>query len=114
MYIIWHNPRCGKSRQTLDFLKKNGIEPEVREYLQDSPTREEIKKVCELLEKKPIEITRIREPEFKESGLQKNDSDEKILNALVNTPKLIERPIVIKDDSMAIIGRPPENVLGII
>jgi len=114
MYVIWHNPRCTKSRQTLALLEEKGIQPKVREYLNDSPSRSELENVCRLLKKKPIEITRTKEAEFKELGLQKDDSDEKILDALAKTPKLIERPIVIKNNSAAVIGRPPENVMGIL
>ena len=64
MYVIWHNPRCTKSCQTLELLQENGGELEIREYLQNSPSKEEIEKVCVLLRKKPIEITRTKEAEI--------------------------------------------------
>lgn len=114
MIVIWHNPRCRKSRETLVLLEEKGIQPEVREYLNDALTRPELENVCTLLNKKPIEITRTKEAECKELGLSKDDSDDVILDALVKLPKLIERPIVIKDNSSATIGRPPENVTRIL
>lgn len=109
-YIIWHNPRCTKSRQALQYLQEKGIEPEVRLYLEDNPSAEELRQVLDLLGKKPIELTRTKEKLFKELGLQKDGSDAGILQALVENPKLIERPIVIKDGKEAVIGRPTEEV----
>lgn len=106
---IWHHPRCSKSRKALELLREKGIEPEIREYLKNPPTRTEIQKILDLLEKSPIEIVRQKEPEF--SDFSKDDPDKKIIDALVKFPKLLERPIVFSDQK-AIIGRPPEKVLG--
>ncbi len=110
MYVIWHNPRCRKSREALAILKEAKVDFEIREYLKNPPSREELAHVCSLLHKKPIEITRTKQAEFRELGLTKTDSDEKILNALVSTPQLIERALVLKDDEAAALGRPPENI----
>lgn len=108
-FIIWHNPRCSKSRQTLEILENAGIKPEIKKYLEDVPTEEEIQNILKLLDKKPIEITRTKEKIFAEEALDKNTSDQEILKNLVKFPKLIERPIVIKNNQQAVIGRPPEN-----
>lgn len=114
MYTIWHNPRCTKSRQTLQILQENNIQPDIREYLKDIPTAEEIKTICALLEKKPREITRMGEKECKEARITKESTDEEIITAMTKYPKLIERPIVIKNNTDARVGRPPESVLEII
>lgn len=113
-FKIYHNPRCSKSRQTLSLLQENGVEPEVVLYLTHAPSREEIAKLSELLGVRPIEMTRTKETLFKELGLSKDDSDDAILDALAAHPKLIERPIVVRDGELAVIGRPPENALELI
>ncbi len=114
MYHIYHNPRCSKSRQTFQLLKDNGIEPEVILYLENPPNKSELQDIAKLLGMKPIEFTRRKESEFKQAGLSKDSSDVEVLNAMVKYPKLIERPIVIKDNKKAVLGRPPESVLGIL
>jgi len=114
MYTIWHNPRCRKSRQTLALLEENGITPTIRLYLVDAPRAEEIRHVCALLGKRPIDITRTKEKEFSQAGLTLDSSDADILSAMEKYPKLIERPIVIRNNQKACIGRPPETVLDII
>ncbi|GAA5134286.1 arsenate reductase (glutaredoxin) [Thalassotalea piscium] len=112
MYTIYHNPRCSKSRQTLALLEENNVDITVVEYLKNPLTAPEILSLLAKLNKTPIEIMRVKESEFSEQNL-KGASDETLINAMVNTPKLIERPIVVKDNA-AIIGRPPENVLTLI
>jgi arsenate reductase len=110
MLTIYHNPRCSKSRQTLELIKQNSTkEITVIEYLKQPLTQVEITQLLSLLSCKPIEMMRVKDPEFKEQNL-KNASEEELINAMVATPKLIERPIV-SDGSRAIMGRPPENVL---
>ncbi len=111
-YTIWHNPRCTKSRQTLQLFKDNGIEPTVRLYLEDNPTKKELQEATTKLGMRPIEFTRKKEEAFKEAGLTKDSSDDEVLSAMVKYPKLIERPIVIKNKK-AVLGRPPENVLNL-
>ncbi|MFY0677535.1 MAG: arsenate reductase (glutaredoxin) [Neptuniibacter sp.] len=111
---IYHNPRCSKSRQTLALLEENGITPEVRKYLDDAPSAEELKLVLSQLGISARELLRTKEAEYKENGLNDSSlSDEQIIKVMTEVPKLIERPIVIKGDQ-ARIGRPPESVLEII
>jgi arsenate reductase len=107
---IWHNPRCSKSRLTLELLRENGIEPVIVEYLKTPPTADEIKKVIKLLDIKPFDLMRVKEPIFKELELD-NDADR--IQAMADHPILIERPVVIRG-RQARLGRPPEAVLEIL
>ena len=111
--VIWHNPRCSKSRQTLALLEENGITPEVRLYLEDAPTPDEITSVLHMLGLAPRALMRTKEAEYKEQGLADITDDTSLIAAMTNTPKLIERPIVINGNKAA-IGRPPEDVLKVI
>ncbi len=113
-YRIYHNPRCMKSRQSLAILEEEGIEPEVIRYLDDVPSRDELAELAELLDMKPIGFTRSKEALFKEKGLRTDMSDDEILDALAKYPTLIERPIIVRDDEEAVIGRPPQNVYELI
>ncbi len=111
---IYHNPRCSKSRQTLQLLRDKGVEPEIIEYLKTPPTREELEQVLDMLGLEPRQLMRTKEKEYKEQGLAApNLSREQLIDAMLATPKLIERPIVIRDGKAA-IGRPPEQVLEIL
>ncbi|MCV6595164.1 MAG: arsenate reductase (glutaredoxin) [Silicimonas sp.] len=109
---IWHNPRCSKSRQTLALLQERGVEPVVRLYLEDAPTEAELREALTLLGLEPSGLVRKGEPAFKERGL-KEASEEALLAAMVEVPKMIERPIVFANGKAA-LGRPPEQVLEII
>ncbi|WP_426360571.1 arsenate reductase (glutaredoxin) [Pseudocolwellia sp. HL-MZ19] len=109
MYTIYHNPRCSKSRQTLQLMEDNKKEVTVVEYLKTPLNKAQINELLNLLNISPIEMMRTKEAEFKEQNL-KGASNEVLIDAMVNTPKLIERPIVTSATS-AVIGRPPENVL---
>jgi arsenate reductase len=112
MLTIYHNPRCSKSRQTLELIKQNSTkEVTVVEYLKQPLTRVEIEQLLSLLSCKPTDMMRVKEAEFKEQNLA-IATDEQLIEAMENTPKLIERPIV-SDGKRAIIGRPPENVLAL-
>ncbi len=114
MTQIWHNPRCSKSRQTLALLTDNGQTPDIRLYLDDAPTADEIRHALALLKlENAIDLVRTGEKLFKELGLSKSDDNETLIDAMANNPKLIERPIVFAHDKAA-IGRPPESVLDII
>ena len=107
---ILHNPRCSKSRQTLALLEAKGIEPEVILYLETPPTVQELAVIIQKLGITPRELMRNKETEFKEQGLKDPElSDAQLIEAMINTPKLIERPIVIRGDK-AVLGRPPENI----
>lgn len=110
---IWHNPRCTKSRQTLALLEEKGIAPEVRKYLEDTPSEAEIRAALAKLGLCPIEAMRTREAEFAELGLSKDSDDDSLIRAMAEVPKLIERPIVFAHGK-ARIGRPPEAVLEIL
>ncbi|MCH2456126.1 MAG: arsenate reductase (glutaredoxin), partial [Idiomarina sp.] len=107
---IYHNPRCSKSRQTLELLKEKSIEPEVVEYLKTPPNAAELKDILSKLGLSADELMRKKEAIYKELGLAGVSDENELITAMVNNPKLIERPIVIKGDK-ATIGRPPESVL---
>jgi len=111
---IYHNPRCSKSRQTLQLLQEQGIEPVITEYLKNPPDRETLEKILDMLGLEPRELMRTKEPEYKENSLDNPElSREELIQGMLDCPKLIERPIVIKDGKAA-IGRPPEKVLDIL
>lgn len=106
---IYHNPRCSKSRQTLQIIEEAGAKVEIIEYLKDIPSKAELKSVIKLLGVKPEEILRKGEADFKDNFKGKTLSDDQWIDAMIKYPKLIERPIVVKE-KRAVIGRPPENV----
>lgn len=107
---IYHNPRCSKSRQALEILHNKGIEPEIKEYLKDGFSLEEVRGLYDaLVLESALPMIRIKEHEFREAGLSKDSSNEELFSALVKSPKLLERPIVITDKG-ARICRPPELV----
>ncbi|MCC3862341.1 arsenate reductase (glutaredoxin) [Pseudemcibacter aquimaris] len=111
---IYHNPRCSKSRQTMALLEEKGISPVVREYLKDVPTAEELNDILNMLGLEPRDFMRKKEAEYKEAGLDDDSlSRDQLIAGMVANPKLIERPIVIKEGE-ARIGRPPESVLEIL
>ncbi len=111
---IYHNPRCSKSRQALDLLKKRGIEPEIVEYLKTFPDRETLARLLKLLHVKPRELLRKNEAEYKQAGLDDPTlSDDDLISALIHHPILLERPIVVSG-AKAVVGRPPERVLEIL
>lgn len=112
--IIYHNPRCSKSRQTLALLEEKGIKPTIKEYLKDVPSVGELTEILKMLSMEPRELMRKNEAEFKENNLTNSSlSREELIAVMVANPKLIERPIVINRDKAA-IGRPPESVLEIL
>lgn len=109
---IWHNPRCSKSRETLALLRERGIEPKIVKYLEEPPAKSRIEKVMALLGE-PIRLVRTKEPEWRELELGPKPSKAAIVRALMECPKLIERPVVLTDKGAA-IGRPPESVLEVL
>ena len=113
MARIYHNPRCSKSRQTMQLLLDQGVEPEVVEYLKTAPSEEEIRALMAKLGLKAADIVRRGEKVFKELGLTKDSDEDALIAAMAANPILIERPIVVKGDKAA-IGRPPESVLDIL
>ncbi|MEZ0006362.1 arsenate reductase [Flavobacterium sp. 28YEA47A] len=113
MITIYHNPRCGKSREGLSLLEKSGKEFKVIQYLKEVPTTEELKSIIKLLKISPIELVRQKEEIWIQNFKGKTLSDEEIIKIMVENPILIERPIVINGKT-ATIGRPPEKILEIL
>jgi len=107
---ILHNPRCSKSRQTLALIEQAGITPKIIKYLDNPPTKAELKTILEKLGfETPQELMRKGEAIYKELGLKNEIDPDKLIDAMIAHPKLIERPIV-QSEKDAILGRPPENV----
>lgn len=112
--VVYHSPRCTKSRRTLELLRTHGIEPQVVEYLKTPPTATQLRALLQQLGMKPRQLLRVHEPEYHAAGLDSSDTtDERIITAMIEHPILIERPIVVAN-GRAVIGRPPENVLAIL
>ncbi len=107
--VIYHNPRCGKSRQTLALLQQHGIEPEVVRYLEEPLTADEIQKLLKKLGCAPIDLVRRKEKPFKDLGLDREASAQQVAEAIASHPVLMERPVVVRGRK-AVIGRPPENI----
>ncbi len=110
---ILHNSRCKKSRETLAIIEKNGSEIEIIDYLNNPVSKNTLKNIIKKLDIKPIELIRKGESIWKERFKDQDMNEEEIINCMIEYPKLIERPIVIKNNE-AIIGRPPENVLKLL
>ena len=111
---IYHNPRCSKSRTTLALLEENNVTPDIRLYLENPPTAEELTQVVAQLGISPRQLLRKGEAEYKDNNLADDSlSDARIIELMVEFPRLIERPIVITN-GQARIGRPPESVLEIL
>lgn len=114
MITIYHNPRCTKSRQTLELIQSKGLEPKIVEYLKTPPSAKELDDILQKLKLEPQDITRTKEEVYEKLGLKnKSLSRAEMIDVLVKNPVLIERPIVVKDEKAA-IGRPPEKVLEIL
>jgi arsenate reductase len=112
--VIYHNPRCGKSRSTLELLRSKGIEPTVIEYLKTPPSAAELEDILGKLGLEPRDLMRKNEAVYKEAGLDDPSLDRAaLIAALVANPILNERPIVLVHGKAA-LGRPPENVLAIL
>lgn len=111
---IYHNPRCSKSRMSLELLHEKGIEADVVEYLKTPPGKQELNELLDLLKLEPRQLMRTHESEYKDNHLD-NDAltRDQLVDAMVKFPKLIERPIVVANGKAA-IGRPPENILEIL
>lgn len=111
---IYHNPRCSKSRQTLELINDRGIQPTIIEYLNTPPDKFELKNILALLNLKPRDLMRHKEQVYREMNLDDpNLSDEALIDAMIQNPILIERPIVITNGKAA-LGRPPETILEIL
>jgi arsenate reductase len=111
---IYHNPRCSKSRQTLELLQENGIDPEIIRYMDDPPDEATLRELIKMLGITPRELMRRHEKVYKDAGLEDPTfTDDELIEAMAQCPSLIERPIVIKDGK-AVLGRPPETVLELL
>jgi len=107
---IYHNPRCSKSRAGLKLLQENGIDPNIVKYLENPPSEEELGHILNMLDMEPYDLLRKREQEFKDLNLkEKKDDRETLIKAMVEHPRLIERPIVVRGNKAA-LGRPTENI----
>jgi arsenate reductase len=113
MIQIYHNPRCTKSREALNLIKENNLEPEVIEYLKKIPTLKEFKTLLAKLNMKPEQLLRKGEKVYKEKLKNLNLSDEEWIHIMLENPILIERPIIVKGNR-AIVGRPIENVIELL
>ena len=113
-FIIYHNPRCSKSRQTLEILNQQDVDTEIVLYLENPPSAEEVASILQKLGLSSRDIIRKGEEEYKLLNIKDQSlTENELISFMSENPKLIERPIVVKDDK-AIIGRPPENVLSLL
>lgn len=110
---IWHNPRCSKSRAALAVMEESGKEFDIYKYLDENPSYDEIANLLEKLSLKPRELMRTKEDIYRELKLKDTEDDSKLIQAMVDNPRLIERPVVIVDEKAA-IGRPIENIIEIL
>lgn len=114
MLTIYHNPRCSKSRATLALIEEHGIEPTIVRYLDERLSKKTLKSLLNKLGMQPRELIRKNEDIYKTLGLDNTElGDEELIGAMIENPKLIERPIVT-DGKMAYLGRPPENILPLL
>lgn len=113
MIKIYHNPRCRKSREGLAIVESSGKDFEIVNYLEDVPSKNELRKVLDYLSLSPEQLVRKNEAIWKEKFKGENLSDDQIIDAMLEYPKLIERPIVIKGDR-AVIGRPSEKIIELL
>lgn len=111
--ILWHNPRCSKSRQGLALLQDRGIEPKINLYLETPPDRARLDQILEKLQIKAADLIRTGQSEWKQSGLTKDTPEDQLRDLIIAHPILIERPI-LETAEAAIIGRPPEDLLKLL
>jgi len=111
--VIYHNPRCSKSRATLALIQEKGIEPEIIEYLDAAPSKSELDAILSKLDMEPADLMRTGEDEYKEHVKGKDLSRAEAIALMVKYPRMIERPVVVNGDKAA-VGRPPESVLDIL
>lgn len=110
---IWHNPRCSKSRASFKLLEERDVDVEVVKYLDVAHTEDEIKALLKMLGMEPRELMRTGESIYKELNLKDETDNNLLIKAMVENPKLIERPIVIRGDR-AVVGRPIESVIELL
>ena len=112
MFSIYHNPRCSKSRQALSLLEEKGISPEVILYLEKTPSKDDLKEILKKLGISADQLLRKNEADYK-AHIKGVADEDKLIELMLAYPKVIERPIIIKDDR-AVIGRPPEALLDLL
>ena len=111
---VYHNPRCSKSRQTMELLSEKGMQTDVIEYLKTPPSKQDLQEILNMLGLQPRQLMRTHEAEYKDNNLADESlTHDQLIDAMVKFPKLIERPIVVSNGKAA-IGRPPETVLEIL
>ncbi|MBF0426979.1 MAG: arsenate reductase (glutaredoxin) [Magnetococcales bacterium] len=111
---LYHNPQCSKCREALALLRARGIEPEIVEYLKTPPTREDLTRILAALSLEPRALLRTKEAAYRDNGLDDLKlSREALIDAMVTHPKLIERPIVLRD-GRGVLGRPPAKILELL
>ncbi len=108
-YTVLHNARCGKSREAIQFLEANAIDFTIREYLKEPLSFDELQKIISILKINPIDLVRTNETEWKDLFKGKELTDEEIINAMIDYPKLIQRPVIFTNKK-GIIGRPFEKI----
>jgi arsenate reductase (glutaredoxin) len=111
--VLWFNPRCGSCRRALELLHDRGLEPEIRRYLEEPPTVEELEALLGKLRLPPHDITRTSEGEYPALRLSERTPRDELVRALAQHPRMIQRPILVNGDR-AVIGRPPERILEIL
>jgi arsenate reductase len=111
--VIYHNPKCSKSRQALSLLGANGVEPEIIEYLKQPLDIERVRALISMLDVPPHDLLRTKETPYKKLKLSPSSTTEEIAKAIAENPILLERPVVVCGKT-AIIGRPPERVLSLL
>lgn len=112
-FVIYHNPRCSKSRKALELLQAHGVEPRIVNYLEAPPELETLRTLLATLDIAPLELVRRKEEAFAASGLTAEADAESVALALVAHPQLLERPVVVRGER-AILARPPERVLELL
>jgi arsenate reductase (glutaredoxin) len=112
-YTLWFNPKCSKCRETLELLRKRNVEPLIRRYLEQQPTRDEVEALIQGLGAVPHDLLRTKEEAYKALRLSPESTRDTIVEALVAHPELLERPVLVRGDR-AVIARPPERALELL
>ena len=110
---IYHNPRWGKSRDSVRILEEKKLDYRVIEYLREPLTSNDLKKILRILDLSPVDIIRTSEQDYKDNNIENIKSDEELIDAILKYPKILQRPIILNGDR-GVVGRPPENILSII
>jgi len=112
-YVLWYNPRCSKCQRALDLLRERGIEPELRRFLEEPPSVEELERLLQRLGLPPHAVARAKEDEYQALRLSERTPREDMVRAIAQHPLILERPILVHGDR-AVLGRPPERVLELL